>query len=80
MKRVPEDIDAMKHLLKYGLLGTHIKIIQDIETGDKIPFVHSECVEGDNDDTDENSKKEEELYDALKSLNFARYASIISRF
>lgn len=71
VKRVPEDVDAMKHLLKYGFLGTHIKIIQAIATDSNIPFVYIE--ENNEDEENKESKEAEELSDILTSLDLTKY-------
>jgi len=69
VKRVPEDIDAMKYLLKYGLLGTNAKIIKSIEMQAFLPFAYSEeQQEVDDDDGQQESKEAKELCDVVSSL------------
>ena len=77
MKRVPEDIDAMKYLLKYGLLGTNAKIIKSIETQASLPFAYfEEQQEANDDDEQQGSKETDELCDVVSSLKLERYVSL----
>ena len=79
MKNVPDDVDSMKHLLQYGFLGTNIKVIQAIDTGDALPFVyHNETNDGDDCEGEQGSKEAEELCDVLDSLNLERYLCNLS--
>ena len=75
MKRVPEDVDAMKHLLKYGFLGTNVNVIRAIETDAALPFAY---IEENKDDEEEkkDDKGTEELCDILSSLKLERYLII----
>ena len=67
MQRVPEDIDAMKHLLEYGLIGTSIQVMDVIDSKDKLPFLIRDDTEGDNDDDDAqiDKKKVKRLSDVM---------------
>ena len=57
MQRVPEDIDAMKHLLEYGLIGTSIQVMDVIDSKDKLPFLIKDDTDEDSDDDQIDKKK-----------------------
>ena len=86
IERVPIEIDAVKELLQYGLLGTNKAVFQAII--DNIEFENSFIVTGNDDDQndfqklykstqqpiDENSDKESEKeLKAIKLPDFSRY-------
>ena len=83
MKRVPEDIDAMKNLLQYGFLGTSLKIVQSIDTEAVQPFVSpQEQFGADVDDEDEGQELNEanKLCDVLSSLKLERFSNVHINF
>ena len=64
MQRVPESLDATRHLLQYGLMGTSLKVILAINTKEQLPFVIEET-HGEDEEVD----KREAQKIALKALD-----------
>ncbi len=56
VQRVPEDLDALKHLLQYGLMGTNLNVILAIDTDSELPFVVKEA-EDENEDEVEREQR-----------------------
>ena len=81
MQRVPEDIDAMKHLLKYGLLGTDRSVLERIQSDEKLPFVlRKESTDEEVDDDEGSSqngdeKREKTKLDAIDVKRFIDHRS-----
>ena len=72
MERVPEDYEAAKQLLRYGLHGTDAKVVDTV--GHKkgpLPFI-IKAKEDELEDDEERKKKQRELEESLK---FVRYCS-----
>lgn len=69
MERVPEDYEAAKQLLRYGLHGTDAKVVATVghEKG-PLPFIIKSKSDEFEDD-EERKKKHKELEESLK---FAR--------
>ena len=74
VERVPEDYEAAKQLLRYGLHGTDAKVVDTVgrEKG-PLPFI-IKAKEDELEDDQERKKKQRELEESLK---FVRYCSSI---
>lgn len=72
VERVPEDYEAAKQLLQYGLRGTDAKVVDTVgrEKG-SLPFIIKAKVD-ELDDDEERKKKQREIEESLK---FDRYFS-----
>ena len=70
VERVPEDYEAAKQLLRYGLHGTDAKVVDTVgrEKG-PLPFI-IKAKEDELEDDEERKKKHRELEESLK---FDRY-------
>ena len=70
VERVPEDYEAAKQLLRYGLHGTDAKVVDTVarEKG-PLPFI-IKAKEDELEDDEERKKKRRELEESLK---FDRY-------
>lgn len=72
VERVPEDYEAAKQLLRYGLLGTDAKVVDAVGHEKRpLPFI-IKAKEDELEDDDERKKKHKELEESLK---FVRYCS-----
>eukprot|EP00794_Sanderia_malayensis_P009896 gene9896-10909_t len=69
VQRVPDDLDTLKHLLQYGLLGTSLSVIQAVETTKELPFVVNEETDDDDLDSEAVVKNEARQSNLLKSMN-----------
>ena len=74
VERVPEDYEAAKQLLRYGLHGTDAKVVDTLgrEKG-PLPFI-IKAKEDELEDDEKRKKKQRELEESLK---FVRYCSSI---
>ena len=72
VERVPEDYEAAKQLLQYGLHGTDAKVVDTVgcEKG-SLPFI-IRAKDDELDDDEERKKKQREIEESLK---FDRYCS-----
>ena len=74
VERVPEDYEAAKQLLRYGLHGTDAKVVDAVgrEKG-HLPFIIKE-----NDDEFEDDEERKKKFKKLEeSLKFARYNYVL---
>lgn len=72
VERVPEDYEAAKQLLRYGLHGTDAKVVETVGRGKgPLPFI-IKAKDGEFEEDEERKKKLRELEESLK---FTRYYS-----
>ena len=73
MERVPEDYEAAKQLLRYGLHGTDAKVVKALgcEKG-PLPFIMK--TKDDDDDDEDYEKRKNKLKEVEESLKFDRYS------
>ena len=70
VERVPEDYEAAKQLLRYGLHGTDAKVVETVGRGKgPLPFI-IKAKDGEFEEDEERKKKLRELEESLK---FTRY-------
>lgn len=72
VERVPEDYEAAKQLLCYGLHGTDAKVVDTVghEKG-PLPFI----IKAKGDELDDDEERKKKLKELEESLKFARYCS-----
>lgn len=65
MDRVPDDYEAAKQLLKYGLTGTDARVLAALgEGGSEIPFI-VKAKEQEFEEEDERKERQKKLEEAL---------------
>ena len=70
MERVPDDYDAMKELLKYGLLGTDARVLAALgQRKSKVPFI----VKAADQEFDGEEERKERQRNLEEALDFERY-------
>ena len=74
VERVPDDYDAAKALLEYGLHGTDVHAIVAVGEG---KVGSSFIVKGDYSEYDDAEERDEKKKKLENSLDFKRYVSII---
>ena len=70
VERVPEDYEAAKQLLRYGLHGTDAKVVETVgcEKG-PLPFI----MKTKDDEFEDDEERKNKLRELEESLKFARY-------
>lgn len=73
--RVPENYEAAKQLLQYGLHGTDARVVKSVgsEQG-SLPFI----IKSKSDESDEEEERKKKIKELENSLEFARYYLMIS--
>lgn len=73
--RVPENYEAAKQLLQYGLHGTDARVVKSVgsEQG-SLPFI----IKCKSDESDEEAERKKKIKELENSLEFARYYLMIS--
>lgn len=68
--RVPENYEAAKQLLRYGLHGTDAKVVESVgcEQG-PLPFI----IKSKSDEFNEEEERKKKIKELEDSLEFARY-------
>ena len=68
--RVPENYEAAKQLLQYGLHGTDVNVVKSVgsEQG-QLPFI----IKSKSDEFDEEEERKKKIKELENSLEFARY-------
>ena len=70
MERVPENYEAAKQLLRYGLHGTDAQVVNSVghEKG-PLPFI----IKSNHDEFEDDEERKKKIKEIEKSLEFARY-------
>lgn len=71
MERVPENYEAAKQLLCYGLHGTDVKVVSAVghEKG-PLPFI----IKSKGDDFEDDEERKKKIKELEESLEFSRLA------
>lgn len=74
VERVPEDYEAAKQLLRYGLHGTDAKVVEAVgrEKG-HLPFI----IKTKDDEFEDEEERKKKLKKLEESLKFARYYYVL---